>query len=241
MSTKDMATRRGRRQARRPEAKPATRQATKQETREALIAAALDEFGAHGLDAPSLDAICARAGYTRGAFYVHFRDRDDLMVAVVEHAIATFLDAVIATGDEAHDLTRTIGRFAEAIAAGASSVATSSILPLPANVPFARVLDAVTRNPRLRATFTALLEGAIERVTATTARGQQARTVRADVDPRQVAFLLTMIALGVMAALDAKLAIDAPGAARAVSTLLAPASDTGDAKRARSRGARRRR
>ena len=58
------------------------RRETKQETREALISAALAEFAEHGFDAPSLDAICARAGYTRGAFYVHFRDRSDLRCQV---------------------------------------------------------------------------------------------------------------------------------------------------------------
>ena len=70
------------------------REAAKQETREALIAAALVEFAAHGVDAPSLDAICARAGYTRGAFYVHFRDREELMVAVVERVMGGFLEAI---------------------------------------------------------------------------------------------------------------------------------------------------
>jgi TetR/AcrR family transcriptional repressor of nem operon len=204
-----------------------------QETREALIVAALAEFAAHGLDTPSLDAICARAGYTRGAFYVHFRDREDLMVAVVEHALATFLDAVIASGDEAHDLARTISRFADAVAAsaGARHRSTLPILPLPASVPFARVLDAVTRSRRLRSSFTAVLEGAIERVAATTLHAQRAGTVRPGVDPRQIAFLLTMIALGVMAALDAKLPIDARGAATAMSALLAPASEVSPAKR----------
>jgi TetR/AcrR family transcriptional repressor of nem operon len=216
------------------------RQATKQETREALIAAALAEFAAHGLDTPSLDAICARAGFTRGAFYVHFRDRDDLMVAVVEHALAAFLDAMIATGDEARDLARTVDRFAGAVAAtlAAPGGRISPILPLPESVPFARVLDAVTRSPRLRASFTTLLEGAIERLSATTAHGQRAGTVRGDVDARQVAFLLTMVALGVMAALDARLAIDAEGARAAVSLLLEP---PGAAPRAQPRAKRGRR
>src|SRR5215212_2654399 len=78
-----------------PASQPSTREQAKAETREALIMAALDEFAAHGLEAPSLDAICARAGYTRGAFYVHFKDRGDLLIAVVEHALTHFMDSVI--------------------------------------------------------------------------------------------------------------------------------------------------
>ena len=50
------------------------RDAAKKETRSALIRAALKLFHEEGFDGPSLDAICARAGYTRGAFYVHFKD-----------------------------------------------------------------------------------------------------------------------------------------------------------------------
>src|SRR6185436_7358643 len=122
---------------------PRRRSEAKQETREALIAAALAEFAEHGLDAPSLDAICARAGYTRGAFYVHFRDRADLLVAVVEHAMTVFMDAVIATGGEGHDLERTIDRFAGAVAGAIGGGAASTQLPLPAGVSFARVLEGV--------------------------------------------------------------------------------------------------
>src|SRR5262249_622232 len=87
----------------------------KRETREALIHAGLEAFAAEGLDAPSLDAICARAGFTRGGFYVHFKDRDDFLVAVMEDVLGRFLDAVIATGDEAHDLGHTIERFTGAL------------------------------------------------------------------------------------------------------------------------------
>src|SRR5262245_35142144 len=100
---------------------PATtpRAAAKAATRDALLDAALAEIAERGLDAPSLDAICARAGYTRGAFYVHFKDRDALVAAVVQRAMDRFLDAMIAHGDRAHDLEETITRFATVV--GASS------------------------------------------------------------------------------------------------------------------------
>jgi TetR/AcrR family transcriptional repressor of nem operon len=197
--------------------KPARRRReTKQETREALIAAALAEFAEHGLDAPSLDAICARAGYTRGAFYVHFRDRAELLVAVVEHAMTVFMDAVIATGGAGHDLERTIDRFAGAVAGSAAGVPGAvdrPALPLPAGVSFARVLEGVTRDPRLRSGFTALLSGASGRLAAIAAEGQRAGAVRADVDAATTADLLVLVALGVMVALDVGLPV-APAALR---------------------------
>lgn len=204
----------------------------KQETREALITAALAEFSEHGIDAPSLDAICARAGYTRGAFYVHFRDRADLLVAVVEQAMRAFIDTVIARGGEGHDLERTIARFADAAAAslagpaapGAASARplASPGLPLPANVPFARVLEGIMRDPRLRAGFTSLLTAAIARLADVTRQDQEEGVVRADVDPAQVGAVLSLVALGVMVALDVGLPL-APDALRdTVLRLLAP-------------------
>jgi AcrR family transcriptional regulator len=194
---------------------PNRRAESKQVTRDALIVAALAEFAEHGLDAPSLDAICARAGYTRGAFYVHFRDRADLLVAVVEHAMTAFMDAVIATGGEGHDLERTIDRFAAAVAASMAGgkAGDRPALPLPSNVPFARVLEGVTRDPRLRAGFTTLLAGAAARVAAIASEGQDAKAIRDDVEPAQIGNLLVLVALGAIVALDVGLPL-APDALR---------------------------
>ena len=49
-------------------------------------------FAKHGLDGPSLDDICAHAGFTRGAFYVHFEDRDDFLVAVMDRVGRQIVD-----------------------------------------------------------------------------------------------------------------------------------------------------
>src|SRR4249919_2412241 len=81
-----------------------SRDDAKRETREALIAAGVAAFAEEGIDAPSLDSICARAGYTRGAFYVHFKDRDDFLIAVMERAIGGFLDALTPSGEAGRDL-----------------------------------------------------------------------------------------------------------------------------------------
>src|SRR5688572_5329038 len=98
---------------------PTARDLAKQETREALIVAGIAAIASEGIDTPSLDAICARAGYTRGAFYVHFRDRDDFLIAVMEHILQGFIDAIIATGDAALDLRNTIEAYCRAVDEGA--------------------------------------------------------------------------------------------------------------------------
>jgi len=203
------------------------RDAAKDETRRALIAAGLVEFAEHGLDLPSLDAICSRAGYTRGAFYVHFRDRDDFLVAVMEHVIGTFLDAIIATGDEAHDLERTIERFAEAAGAAvaarrdeAASPGESGMLPFALGFAFHRLLEGVWRSADLRARFVHLVREGMARVAAATRHGQQAGTIRRDVDAEDLAFSLAALALGVITAIETGVRFDAPRVRTAVQKLL---------------------
>jgi len=51
-------------------------------TRERLLDAALALFAEVGVDATSIEAICDRAGFTRGAFYSNFTDKAELVDAL---------------------------------------------------------------------------------------------------------------------------------------------------------------
>jgi len=199
------------------------RDRTKAETREALIDAAAAAFGARGLDAPSLDAICARAGFTRGAFYVHFRDREDLVAAVMQRALGGFLDAIIATGEEAHDLERTVRRFEGAVAgiAQPGGARSRGVSPVPGGVAFHRILDACERSVAIRKRFVALLSEAAERVAKTAAAGQIAATVRRDVSADGLGALLVTLALGFVASVEVGVPFDPAAARRVVLALLA--------------------
>ena len=197
------------------------RERAKAETRAALVEAALAEFAARGLDAPSLDAICARAGFTRGAFYVHFRDRDELVTAVVDRALGAFLDAIIATGDGARDLERTVRRYADAVD-GILKLRRRVDSPLPAGIPLHRILEACERSPAMRARFVALLTEAGQRVARTAAAGQRGGAVRAEVPAERIGALLVPLALGFVAAVELGAPVDPVAARDALLTLLAP-------------------
>lgn len=200
------------------------RDAGKQETREALVAAALAEFGERGLDAPSLDAICARAGYTRGAFYVHFRSRDDLVVAAMERVLRAFLDAVIGPGTAATDLETAVGRFAGMLVALGAARGEGRRRQGPAalaSAPLHRLLEAGSRSPAIRERFVSLLREAAERLTLTARAGQTARRVRGDVDAGSLAMVLVALALGVTTAAEAGLPLDIEAARRTVVSLFA--------------------
>ena len=56
----------------------------RQLTRTALVAAAREVFVRHGFNGASLDEIAETAGFTRGAIYKNFADKEELFLAVFE-------------------------------------------------------------------------------------------------------------------------------------------------------------
>jgi TetR/AcrR family transcriptional regulator, transcriptional repressor for nem operon len=193
------------------------RDAAKQETREALIRAGLALFSKEGLDAPSLDAICARAGFTRGAFYVHFRDREDFIVAVMESATGGFLDALFLAGGqrpETLDLHEVIAAFVAAVSGGTFAAFGT--------VPLHQFLTACARSTPLRKRYVELLQRTRARVAEAVAGGQRAGAIRPDVDPMLAAGLLLAVALGVGTITEIKVPFDAAPHAAAMIALLAP-------------------
>jgi len=57
---------------------------TRDDTREKLFEAAALVFEEQGINAASIEAITAAAGFTRGAFYSNFASKDELIIAMLE-------------------------------------------------------------------------------------------------------------------------------------------------------------
>lgn len=181
-----------------------TREEAKRETREALIRAGIEAFAAEGVDLPSLDAICARAGFTRGAFYVHFKDRDDFLLSVMDKVLSEFINSVIATGEYGEDLRKTVDLFIGA--------AENGLLPMVFGEINLRVLlEAGSRNPAIRERFAVLLADAITRMTAATGDAQAAGTVREDLRSADVGMLLVASAVGLVVLTEAEVKLDIGG------------------------------
>lgn len=161
---------------------------TKRLTRQSLLDAGLDEIIDHGLDV-GFDAICARAGYTRGAFYVHFKNREEFLLATAENVLQAIMDAAV-IGEAEGSVASSIERFANALEAGA--------WPLVPKIRIAtvRMVDAIDRWSAIRATFDRFLAVAIERLTHIAAREQAAGHVRHDVAARDLATLLVTMGIG---------------------------------------------
>jgi TetR/AcrR family transcriptional repressor of nem operon len=194
----------------------------KRKTREALLNAGLAEFAARGFDIPSLDGICARAGYTRGAFYVHFRHRDDFLVAVTERGLGRFLDSVIATGNQAHDLQRAVDQFRGGVAAAVAAGTRSRRRPagLLGGMQLHRLLEACVRSPSLRTRVVGLVQGAVERLSQAVAAAQAMGTVRRDIDAHQVATILVGAAIGLVAQVEIGMPLDVEAGRTTILRLL---------------------
>lgn len=72
--------------------RPATRR--REQTRSRLLEAAHAVFAEVGMDAASVEMICERAGFTRGAFYSNFESKDELFLALIAHLAEAKIDEV---------------------------------------------------------------------------------------------------------------------------------------------------
>jgi TetR/AcrR family transcriptional regulator, transcriptional repressor for nem operon len=86
-------------------------QAARTDARSKLLDAALSLIRTKGYSATTVDELCSAAGVTKGAFFHHFRSKDELGVAAAEHwserTAALFADAPY--HDHADPLDRVLG------------------------------------------------------------------------------------------------------------------------------------
>lgn len=73
---------------------PAPLSARRRATRDRLLDAAVELFGERGVLGASVEEICERAGFTRGAFYSNFDTKDDLCLDVLRRKGTQYLSAM---------------------------------------------------------------------------------------------------------------------------------------------------
>jgi len=92
---------------------PATR--SRENTRARLLEAAAQVFAEVGLEGASVETICERAGFTRGAFYSNFESKDALFLDLTSTVAAQRLGVIRARIDE-FVASGTLGGGADALA-----------------------------------------------------------------------------------------------------------------------------
>lgn len=116
-------------------------------TKEKLLRAASRIFARDGFEASRIEEIAADAGYTRGAFYAHFKTKEDLFFALLEQQASSHLEKLRALLKECHTQDQKMCAVREYYA-GHTSQHQWSVLTLEFKL-------YALRHPRLRAKLAA--------------------------------------------------------------------------------------
>lgn len=162
-------------------------------TRRALLAAGLQETIARGGVVPSIEAISARAGFTRGAFYVHFKGRSDFVVEMLGWVVGDIFEAIFRrAGEDQQDLRGIVTRFVDILVKG-EWPDVSDI-----RAAYLSVIAGLRDSPRVRQRHAELMEAAIARLEQAMSEAQRAGVVRGDLDPRKGAEMLLVLGIGLI-------------------------------------------
>lgn len=127
-------------------------------TRRRLLDAALDVFAAEGFGRSTVERICDRAGYTRGAFYSNFTSLDELFLAMWEQRSRAMIDDMRRTVD-ALDTVDVLDTADDRDIGGLRRVVQRILCAVPVDDQWFRVTAEFTahalRNPALRRVMTA--------------------------------------------------------------------------------------
>jgi len=147
----------------------------REKTRQRLLASALGIFARNGYERATVDEIVRDAGFSKGAFYVHFKSKDDLFWTMLEERILHRQDA-----------------FRQSVTPGASFRQNvrgllTAIFDLESEDPSwpAIVMEFAAhagRNAEVRDRFATIYERWREVIVAMLRRGQAAGQVRDDID-----------------------------------------------------------
>jgi AcrR family transcriptional regulator len=77
-----------------PKRKRLTRQEKKEQTRQRLIEAAMELFAVKGYEGTGVEELAEHAGYSRGAFYSNFANKEELMKAIINQGFDSDLEGI---------------------------------------------------------------------------------------------------------------------------------------------------
>src|SRR5277367_3594838 len=103
-------------------------QARTEETQSRILDAAQTVFSEQGFEKTQLEEVAARAGYTRGAIYAHYSNKEDLFLALMEHRVVTKFVAIRQVIEAEPEIGRRPAIFKEWLAAQLSDHAWGTLM-----------------------------------------------------------------------------------------------------------------
>ncbi|WP_175402039.1 TetR/AcrR family transcriptional regulator [Veronia pacifica] len=193
------------------------RHEAKKASKEALVRSAIMLFPTKGLNV-SLDELCAHAGYSRGAFYVHFKNREELQMEVVEREVNTWLDNLFGSGilSNEKELSNLVLKFVADLCDGRYPVSKESGLR-----PH-QLLEMCSRSERIRKAYLKIMQTSMERIQRIIELSQGKGLIRKDLDAGQISSLLLYLSVGVHTMYDLDYPIDFSGNTKTLLRLFNP-------------------
>jgi AcrR family transcriptional regulator len=132
------------------EAREPVRSARRDATRERVLDAALVVFAERGVFGGTVEEICEQAGFTRGAFYSNFDDKDDVLQALIEREHARLLAYVDASMDLVSDGPGSLREIADT-AADTAGILGTIVERILASVPGDRFVSLLQTEMEIHA------------------------------------------------------------------------------------------
>lgn len=155
----------------------------REETRERLLEAATGVFARQGFDRSTVDEVVREAGFSKGAFYVHFESKEDLFWAMLKERI-----------DRQHEAFNEAIDFAKPVSDNVRTI-LHAVFDLVEDDPFWASLFMefgahAARNEKVRERLAALYDGWRELLVQMLTAGRDAGRIRNDID---IAFTTTVM------------------------------------------------
>ncbi|WP_028399874.1 TetR/AcrR family transcriptional regulator [Ectobacillus panaciterrae] len=85
-----------------------TQEERKKETRQLLLESAIETFAQLGFHGASVDKIAEYAGFSKGAFYAHFKSKEELFLAILEQQMHLHIENINQVIEQQHSLSHFI-------------------------------------------------------------------------------------------------------------------------------------
>ena len=163
----------------------------RENTRQRLLEAALSVFARHGYERATVDQIVHEAGFSKGAFYVHFERKEDLFWTMFEERMVrqqqAFREAAT-PGAPVRDTLRAVLR---------------AVFDLERQEPawpamFAEFLAHASRNHKVRERLAAMIQSWRDLTAQTLAAERLAGRLRQDMDIEFVSMALVAVVEGIL-------------------------------------------
>ncbi|KAA9160766.1 TetR/AcrR family transcriptional regulator [Amycolatopsis acidicola] len=92
------------------------RRANGEESRRKILDAAVEVAGERGYDGTSIALVSSKCGLPASSIYWHFKDKDELIAAVIERSFRTWLNAVSLSDPESHPAREQVVELAVSVA-----------------------------------------------------------------------------------------------------------------------------